>query len=50
MKTMILVLLAFSGAVLCLFTAFTVVFRRGRKASGAGAGGYPFVSLLKPVK
>jgi ceramide glucosyltransferase len=50
MKALVLALLASSGAVLCLFTAFTVAFRRGRKASGAGPGGYPFVSLLKPVK
>lgn len=50
MKTLILILLALSGAVLCLFTAFTVAFRRGRKTAGAGARQYPFVSLLKPVK
>ena len=50
MKTLILVILAFSGVVLCLFTAFTVAFRRGRKTAGAGVRQYPFVSLLKPVK
>jgi ceramide glucosyltransferase len=50
MKTLIFVLLALSGAVLLLFTAFTVAFRRGRKTSGIGFRDYPFVSLLKPVK
>jgi ceramide glucosyltransferase len=50
MKTLILILLALSGAILCLFTAFTVAFRRGRKTAGEGARQYPFVSLLKPVK
>ncbi len=50
MKTLILVLLALSGTVLFLFTAFTVAFRRGRKTAGAEAREYPFVSLLKPVK
>jgi ceramide glucosyltransferase len=50
MKTMIFVLLAMSGTVLCLFTGFTVAFRRGRNSSGPGIRRYPFVSLLKPVK
>ena len=50
MKTMILVILALSGAVLVLFTAFTVAFRRGRKTAHAPAREVPFVSLLKPVK
>jgi len=50
MKTMIIVLLASSSAVLCLFTAFTVAFRRGRKTAGPKGVPYPFVSLLKPVK
>jgi ceramide glucosyltransferase len=50
MKTLFLVLLASSGAVLCLFTAFTVAFRRGRKTAVAEVREYPFVSLLKPVK
>jgi ceramide glucosyltransferase len=45
-----LALLAISGGVLCLFTAFTVAFRRGKKPAGAEARVYPFVSLLKPVK
>jgi ceramide glucosyltransferase len=45
-----LVLLAVSGLVLCLFTAFTVAFRRGKKPAGAEAREYPFASLLKPVK
>ena len=50
MKTMIFVLLAVSGTVLLLFTAFTVAFRRGRKTAGIGVREYPLVSLLKPVK
>jgi ceramide glucosyltransferase len=50
MKTMILILLVFSGAVLAMFTAFTVAFRRGRATSARGSRDYPFVSLLKPVK
>jgi ceramide glucosyltransferase len=50
MNTLILIALALSGTVLCLFTAFTVAFRRGRKTVGAGARPYPLVSLLKPVK
>jgi ceramide glucosyltransferase len=43
-------LVALPGGALCLFTAFTVAFRRGRKKAGARARAYPFVSLLKPVK
>jgi ceramide glucosyltransferase len=50
MKTLILIILALSGVVLCLFTAFTVAYRRGKKTAGSGARSYPFVSLLKPVK
>lgn len=50
MNTLILILLALSGLVLGLFTAFTVAFRRGRKTVGAGSRPYPLVSLLKPVK
>ena len=50
MKIAILVLLGMSGMVLCLFTAFTVAFRRGGKASRTEAREYPLVSLLKPVK
>jgi ceramide glucosyltransferase len=50
MKTLFLVLLGFSGLILCSFTAFTLIFRRGLKTAGAGEGRYPFVSLLKPVK
>lgn len=50
MKTLILVILAMSGAALFLFTAFTVAFRRGRKPSEAHGREFPFVSLLKPVK
>jgi ceramide glucosyltransferase len=52
MKTLILALLGISGGILCLFTAFAVAFRRGKKAARteAGARAYPFVSLLKPVK
>jgi ceramide glucosyltransferase len=50
MNTLILIALALSGTVLCLFTAFTVAFRPGRKTVGAGAQPYPLVSLLKPVK
>ena len=50
MKTFCLALLAFSGLVLCLFTALTIAFRRGQRRPGARAKAYPFVSLLKPVK
>lgn len=50
MKTLILFVLASSSAVLCLFTAFTVAFRGGKKAARPEAREYPFVSLLKPVK
>jgi ceramide glucosyltransferase len=50
MNTLILILLALSGTVLGLFTAFTVAFRGGRKTAGAGSRPYPLVSLLKPVK
>jgi ceramide glucosyltransferase len=50
MENMVLILLAFSGAVLSLFSAFTVAFRRGRKTPSADDSRYPFVSLLKPVK
>jgi ceramide glucosyltransferase len=50
MRILFLVLLAISGVVLCLFTAFTVAFRRGKKPAGAEGREYPFVSLLKPVK
>lgn len=50
MKAVFLVLLAFSGAILALFTAITVAFRRSRTTSAPAARDYPFVSLLKPVK
>jgi ceramide glucosyltransferase len=50
MKTLILSLLGFSGLVLCLFTVFTSLFRRGVKTAAATEGRYPLVSLLKPVK
>jgi ceramide glucosyltransferase len=50
MKTLILLILAGSGAVLALFTALTVAFRRGRTDSGIDVREYPYVSLLKPVK
>jgi len=50
MKTLILALLAVSGLVLFLFTAFTLAFRKGRKAERRNAREYPFVSLLKPIK
>lgn len=50
MKTLLLVLLASSGTVLCLFTAFTVAFRRGARTAAPAGRAYPFVSLLKPVK
>lgn len=50
MKTLILVLLALSGAVLFLFTAFTVAFRKGRTSCPAESRRTPFVSLLKPIK
>jgi ceramide glucosyltransferase len=50
MKMMFLLLLAISSGVLCLFTAFTVAFRRGKKPAGPEARVYPFASLLKPVK
>jgi ceramide glucosyltransferase len=50
MKTLLLVLLSLSGFVLFIFTAFTVAYRRGKKTPAAGAGEYPFVSLLKPLK
>jgi len=49
-KTLVLVLLAFSGTATCLFAVLTVAFRRGMKTRGAGAGAYPVASLLKPVK
>ncbi len=47
---MFLVLVLSSGAVACLFTAVTVVFRRGRRRPRTDGRSYPFVSLLKPVK
>jgi ceramide glucosyltransferase len=50
MKTMLLILLAFSGLVSGLFTAVTLAFRKGGKTAGSEAGEYPPVSLLKPVK
>jgi len=50
MKTLILALLAVSGLVLFLFSAFTLAFRKGRKAERRNAREYPFVSLLKPIK
>ena len=50
MKTLILVLLAASGAVLFLFTVVTLTFRKGRHATKREPREYPFVSLLKPVK
>ncbi len=50
MKTICLALLAFSGFVLCLFTALTVAFRGGQRPHCARVRAYPFVSLLKPVK
>jgi ceramide glucosyltransferase len=50
MKALFLALLSLSAVVLCLFTVFTVAFRRSKKTAVAEIKEFPFISLLKPVK
>jgi ceramide glucosyltransferase len=43
-------LLAFSFAVLALYTVVTIRFRKGKKGTKQSFEGYPLVSILKPLR